>query len=183
REGIETDAGDNALEGSASRDAVIGQNDRYIVLDVAHLETRGAHGDQVPVPGTRMPSTRGLPACSASTASNLEWVGDTSASPAPASIRLSGDFVVSGWAIDKRARTIAGDIDVAVDSAIVPSLYGTDRPDVARYFDTEAYRASGFVARLTRTDVASGTHILSIRILASDRRCFYQGPAVSIVVN
>jgi len=39
---------------------------------------------------------------------------------------------------------------------------------------------SGFAARLSGRDVGSGTHRLSVRILATDRQCFYPGPSLSV---
>ena len=60
---------------------------------------------------------------------------------------------------------------------------GVPGPDVAAYFGISAYRASGFVVRLTGENVGSGTRAVSLRILAADRSCYYETPKVLVVAR
>ena len=87
---------------------------------------------------------------------------------------------MTGWAVDRASTSLAGDIDVVVGDTAFPAFYGIERPDVAASLGSKAYQFSGFTVRLAGTDVGSGPQPLSIRILANDRSCYYQGQRVWI---
>jgi hypothetical protein len=170
----------------ASPGAVIAENDRYIALDLRLLRKAVVPAARLPRLGAKTSAaTAGVRDCGMTTAYNLEWVGGSSAPfpRQPVSIPLLGEFSVVGWAVDQRAETAAGDVDVVVGDTGYAAFYGADRPDVASYLGIPAYRASGFVVRLTGKNVGSGTRTLSLRILAADRSCYYETPKVPIVAR
>jgi hypothetical protein len=95
----------------------------------------------------------------------------------------SGEFLVSGWAVDERAHGVAADIDIVVGEAVFPAFYGVERPDVEKYFGIAAYRPSGFVVRLSGADVGGNPRVLSVRVLAHDRSCYYQGTPIPVAAR
>jgi hypothetical protein len=172
--------------GALNHGVRLAESERYIALDL-NLVYKAA------VPVARLPrfgliatgATASVPDCGLTTTNNLEWIGETSspfATP-PVAVRSSGEFFVTGWAIDERNRSLAGDVDIVVDDTAFSAFYGADRPDVADYLGNQTYRASGFTARIPGGAVSSGANALSIRILSTDRSCYYQGPEVSIVAR
>ncbi len=42
------------------------------------------------------------------------------------------DITMSGWAVDGKAESLAGGVDVAIDGSPYKAEYGVDRPDVAK---------------------------------------------------
>jgi hypothetical protein len=176
----------NELGVAPSSAAVIAESERYIALDLRLVRSADVPASRLPrlgAPATA--ATAGVPDCGATAAYNLEWIGGSSAPFArpPARVPLSGEFSVVGWAIDERSGAVAGDVDVVVGNNVVSTFYGVDRPDVADYFGRSAYRASGFVVRLTGEQVGSSASGLSLRILAADRSCYFQTPTVPIVAR
>ncbi len=174
------------LDASSSSEAVIAKSDRYIALDLQMVRKADVPMERLPQLGVAASATTGdLAECGASTAHNLEWIGGSSAPFArrPVSIPFSGEFVVAGWAIDERNQTVAADIDVVIGGKPYPAFYGLDRPDVDSYFGVAAYRASGFVVRLSGETVGRGMTHLSLRILAADRSCYYQTPVIPIMAQ
>lgn len=179
---------DNAVEilnqlgvGEAS-EAILVNTDRYVALDVRRLPTGDVEAASLPRLGVTGPATLGVSECDGRTAHYLEWIGDESAMLArrPVRVSLNGDISVSGWAVDQPHQQLASAVDVVVDDQPVPALYGIDRPDVARALGLSGYRASGFTARLRGRRIGFGLHVVSLRILAADGRCFYQGPPIPV---
>jgi hypothetical protein len=107
-------------------------------------------------------------------------VGDTSTPFAGPHVHVpaAGEFSVTGWAVDRTRTNLAGDVDIILGGVAYPAFYGIERPDVAASLGHSAYQFSGFTARLSGADVGSGSQPLSIRVLASDRSCYYQGQRV-----
>ena len=117
------------------------------------------------------------------TASNIEWIGGSSQpfTQQPVNVPSSGEFLVSGWAVDERSHSVAADVDIVVGEAVFPAFYGIERPDVEKYFGIAAYRPSGFVVRVSAAAGGSAVSTSSMRILAADRSCYYQGASVPFV--
>jgi hypothetical protein len=86
-----------------------------------------------------------------------------------------GDAVhITGWAVDESAQREAGGVFVEVDKQLViPALYGLDRPDVAAHFRNERYRSSGFSVFFAASALEKGRHTLSLKVMAADRRGYY----------
>lgn len=99
--------------------------------------------------------------------------------------RVSGDtdIIVSGWAIDKAAKTTAGGVDVVLDQVPYSARYGIPRGDVADHFKRPDYMNSGFRLVLAKGRLTKGEHTISIRVISSDRKSYSQGPLVTFTVN
>jgi len=176
----------NELGVSRASQAVLAESDRYIALDLRFVRKADVSTDRLPRLGaTSTAATSGVRSCGTTATYTLEWIGGSSTpfTRLPIRVSLSEDFSVVGWAVDERSRTVAGDVDVVVGDTAYSTFYGIDRPDVATYFGTSAYRASGFVVRLTGENVGRDTRVLSLRILAADRSCYYETPKVPIVAR
>jgi hypothetical protein len=78
---------------------------------------------------------------------------------------------------------VASEIDLVIGDRAFAAFYGIDRPDVAEYFGMPGLSASGFAARLAGAELAQGGQRLSIRVLAADRSCYYEGPSVQVAVQ
>jgi hypothetical protein len=164
--------------------ALIAQNKRYAVVDIRRLPKIDVAAARLPRVGRAAPPpTAGIPACGATTSYNLEWIGNSSAPfvRGPVTVGRSGEFTMGGWAIDQRSHSPAADVDIAIGGRLFTAFYGIDRVDVAKYFAEPKYVASGFSIRLPGSEVGGGSNTLSMRILASDRSCYYQGPTIPIV--
>jgi hypothetical protein len=171
---------------SQSPQAVIAESDRYIALDLRFVRKADDPANRLPRLGAApTAATTAVRNCGTATPYNLEWIGGASPpfTRLPVMVSLTGDFSVVGWAVDERSRAVAGDVDVVVGDTAYPAFYGIDRPDVATYYGMSAYRASGFVVRLTGENVGAGTRTLSLRILAADRSCYFETPKVPIVAR
>ena len=163
--------------------AVVLSDERYVALDLQLLNRPPVDMERLPRMGdTPGPATLGLPRCIGDTPRGLEWIGVTAipSNQPNVDVPLEGDFFVTGWAVDGRSRTVAGDIDIVVGDVAYPAFYGIERADVAAVLKNPAYRLSGYTARLTGANIGAGLQPLSIRILASDRSCYYQGQRVWI---
>jgi hypothetical protein len=86
-----------------------------------------------------------------------------------------GDGVyIAGWAVDATEQREAGGVFLEVDKQLViPALYGSDRPDVAAHFHNERYRSSGFSVFFATSALNKGRHTLSLKVIAADRRGYY----------
>ena len=83
-------------------------------------------------------------------------------------------FYIAGWAVDEQAQGEAGGVFVDVDKQLViPARYGLDRPDVAAHFGNERYRSSGFSVFFAASALEKGRHTLSLKVIAADRRGYY----------
>ena len=114
---------------------VIAQTDRYIAFDLRSL---AAAGDAVTakLPTRPVPATSAMSVCGSQPLMNVEQIGSATApfGGGPPSVRGSRGFKVSGWAVDQAHMAPAAAVDVAIDQTPVPSLYGSERPDVSAYF-------------------------------------------------
>jgi len=86
-----------------------------------------------------------------------------------------GPFIkVGGFALDTNNRSTAGGVYVDIDGKLFPAFYGTDRQDVADSLGVPSYRYSGFERAIPVSEIATGTHELSIVVLTADRKGYYQ---------
>jgi phosphoglycerol transferase len=178
-----------AFSASSSRHrphgGVIAESDRYVAVSLESIEKRAGAVESPKRNAVVQPATAGVPQCSGGTAHAVEWI-DHDAPPfdQPVSFSKSGDLLVLGWAVDSPQRQLAGDVDLAIGRRLFPALYGFDRADVAAYLGSSIYQPSGFAARVNGTHlIDAGAGTLSIRILSADRRCYYEGPSVSLVAR
>jgi hypothetical protein len=101
------------------------------------------------------------------------------------SIEVSGaiPLSVNGWAIDEPNKATAAGVEVVIDQAPYSAHYGIERTDVATHFNKPEYRNSGFELTIPPGQLTKGPHSVSIRVIASDRKSYYQGPVVPFAVN
>jgi phosphoglycerol transferase len=168
---------------SAGSAAILAADRRYVALDLRLVKREEIPSDQLPrVGATPTAATLGLPRCVASTPQTLEWVGATGMpfDEPHVHVPAAGEFAVTGWAVDGTRTSLARDVDIIVGDRAFPAFYGIERLDVAEALGNTAYRLSGFTATLAGADVGSGPQVLSIRVLASDHSCYFQGQSVWI---
>jgi hypothetical protein len=87
------------------------------------------------------------------------------------------NLIVAGWAVDEKAKGVAGGVLIDIDGKLYPSTYGTDRPDVADAYKTPSYKNSGFVSEIPISEIGKGQHTLSVKILTGDRKAYYSPEA------
>jgi hypothetical protein len=85
------------------------------------------------------------------------------------------DFV--GWAVDQAASAPAGGVEIAVDGTPFAAQYGKPRPDVATAYGIPSYANAGYSLALTAEQYPPGHHTAFVRVLANDRKGFWEvGP-------
>ena len=89
-------------------------------------------------------------------------------------LTLTRILTVKGWAIDVKSQSVSGGVFIVIDGAAYQSLYGVDRPDVAKALALPTCRQSGFECEIPTTTLALGEHVLSLRILTNDQKSYYQ---------
>src|SRR5262245_23438083 len=177
------DAVTAAIHRVVGDDRVIAETDRYVALDIRALA--GLNETPRVDISTGVPATLSMDVCKGQTVVVVDQIGAT---PAPFGARSlpvpgSGQFSVWGWAVDYSNRSTAGGVDIVIDRTLFPSIYGGNRDDVAAHYQRPAYRQSGFTANIPAERFAKGEHWLSVRVVASEGGCFYQGPTISVTVE
>jgi hypothetical protein len=79
------------------------------------------------------------------------------------------------------ARTLAGGVDVVIDRTPYSATYGIERPDVAKHFNNPAYVKSGFQFVIPQLPI--GQHSVTLRVIAQDKKSYYEGPTVQFTVE
>ncbi len=164
----------------SSRD-VVASTDRYVAYDIRALAQDGVTSDP-PLGAEPVAATRGMNSCPEAATVSIDRIDAESAPFAGRTVNVTpADGVhVIGWAVDAKQGLSASAVDVAIDDVPFPALYGSDRSDVASYFQRPGYFRSGFVAEIPAESVPAGSHMLTVRVVAADRACYYEGPTVSI---
>jgi hypothetical protein len=188
---------------------VIAQTDRYLAIDIrglatadsmAHGKRGAAAGESAAVGAARsgaatadgvaplelVPATLSLTACKGQPPMTvIDQIGTTRSPFGAGSVHVSAsdELRVSGWAVDHPSRAAAGGVDVVIDRTPYPSTYGATRDDVADYFQRPAYRESGFAAGIPAGAIVKGEHALTLRVVASDGRCYYQSRPIPVTVE
>ncbi len=161
-------------------------NERYVAFDIRPLKGTGdALQVQESISAVPMAATVGMPACPGEPVANIDQLA-TATGPVwdkTPHISSRGEFRVLGWAIDQSANSAAAAVDIVVDQIPFPSLYGTDRIDVAEALRNPAYRASGFTADIPAGKLGKGQHVLVLRVMAAKRTCYFQSRAAQILVE
>jgi len=134
------------------------------------------------------PATGVTPALSRSSETTLYWVdevGDVKNPYQRKSIEVSAaaPFKVRGWAVDERAQGLAGGVDVVIDNVAYAARYGIERADVADARKNAAYRNSGFEFSMSADQLSKDSHTLTIRFIASDRKTYYETPALVVTIH
>lgn len=84
-------------------------------------------------------------------------------------------ITIRGWAVDQRATREAGGVIINVDGKTdVVADYGLNRPDVASNLKNSAYANAGFRATIDAATLDKGRHTLTMRVVTSDRKGYYE---------
>ena len=98
-------------------------------------------------------------------------------------IAADNDIGITGWALDVAKTNTAGAVDVVLDNVPYSARYGLERPDVGSHFNRPDFNNSGFQLVLSRGRLSKGPHAISIRVIASDKKSYNEGPVVHFTVN
>jgi len=81
---------------------------------------------------------------------------------------------ISGWAIDERAGGPAKTVFISIDGELnIPTLYGLERPDVVKVYDSKNFRYCGFMASFASSILDDGPHNLTIKIVSNAGDGYY----------
>ena len=88
---------------------------------------------------------------------------------------VAGDVItIKGWAVDTAAQRAAGGVFINIDGqADVAAVRGLPRPDVGAWFKNPSFNNAGFQARLSAKGLGTGRHVLTVKILTTDRSSYY----------
>jgi hypothetical protein len=164
----------------------IAANERYQAFDIRKLKGSAvATFAQESLPAIPVPATVGMISCEGEPVANIDRLGPASGPVWGKTTHFSSSeqFKVVGWAIDQSAWSAAADVDIVIDGIPFPSLYGTDRPDVADGLKNPAYISSGFTADISARKLGKGEHVLGLRVITANRKCYLQSHTVQIVVE
>jgi phosphoglycerol transferase len=165
---------------------VLASTPRYVAVDLRRVSAPPSSASFLARTAGTAPATAGLPACQATTVFYVDRVNGRTAQQmaiGPVHVESSGTFKVEGWAVDEPAQSTGTGVDVRVDGALFPSIYGLERQDVGAHFSRPAYLQSGFVAAVPSRGLGRGRHGLALRVAAADGRCAYETPEQPIVVD
>lgn len=102
--------------------------------------------------------------------------------PVTIDVAQTPQIMVNGWAVDKPEQSPAGGVVMVIDGNVeVPTTYGAERSDVAKFLNNPNYTKSGFVGWINVATITKGQHILSFKVLTVDRRRYYE-PANKITL-
>jgi hypothetical protein len=85
----------------------------------------------------------------------------------------SSSVEVTGWAVDTKAKDVAGGVYIIVDGRRFPAIYGTNSSEVAHRLGVSAYEHSGFERDIPVSEIGPGSHELSIVVVTNDERRYY----------
>lgn len=97
--------------------------------------------------------------------------------PVTVNVEQTPQIMVNGWALDKPGQSPAGGVVMVIDGNVeVPTTYGAERSDVAKFLNNPNYTKSGFVGWINVATITKGQHILSFKVLTADKRGYYEPP-------
>jgi len=92
-------------------------------------------------------------------------------------------LVFDGFGFDPLAKTPAKGVDVIVDGKAYGTTYGLPRGDVAAYFHAPALVMVGFRTVLPPGTLAAGSHTVTLRVVSTDGKAYYEAPQFSLEVQ
>lgn len=164
------------------------QPDQTVTIDITPA-TSGSSATTAPTSagGTPVSSAAALPPtvttgafakASGTTTYTIQSLNETNFDKpvtAPIPVPSSGMVTLVGWAVDTAATNLAGGVIVSVDETVnYQATYGIARPDVAAVLGNPVYTKSGFTITFPASTLARGTHTITIKILTSDGKSYYQ---------
>jgi len=164
--------------------AVIADSGRYVGLDIRPLAGRPG-ASRPPLSREMVARTSGMKSCGGKPLMSIDQMNAIGVpfNGLPMRLRSSEALRVGGWAVDRSQDRAAAGVDVVVDQVPFAAIYGAERADVVEYFKRPSYRFSGFNAHIPASRMTHGQHMLTVRVIASDSQCYYQSPALVVVVE
>ena len=98
-------------------------------------------------------------------------------------LRPTDEFKVRGWCVDRRAGAPAAGVELVLDGKTYQVPYKLDRSDVADAQKNTNYRYSGFQVSFPAQAVGVGSHRISFRFLANDKKSYYQTPELPVEIR
>ena len=98
-------------------------------------------------------------------------------------ISSSDQVTVVGWGVDWENKSPAATVEIAIDGIPYPARYGGDRLDVADHYKVPAYRNSGVEFSFPASLLSKGTHKLTMRVVPTGKRLYYEGPVLLIRIK
>jgi len=126
-----------------------------------------------------LPPARGTPRLSVD---KIGDVADPLGKP-PVVISAEGDIVVTGFAIDEPAHSVASGVDIVIDELPFTAHYHLDRPDVATFFKVPDYAKSGYQFTLPAKFFGKGKHTLAARVVSGDGKTYRESPPFTIDIQ
>jgi len=171
-----------AIRAGLRDEDVVAETERYVALDIRRLAAMGRARTRLTT--ELSPATISMRACDGQAIGAIEQIGSERVPFGPVTaVRGSRPLKVSGWAIDNKHRADAAAVDIVVDARPYPSFYGSDRTDVAAVYGSPAFSESGFTGEIPGNTLRAGQHALSVRVVSSNRDCYYPLPALAISVD
>jgi hypothetical protein len=123
-----------------------------------------------------------LPPAAGTPLYSLDKIGDVVEPFAkqPVHVQSDGEIQLSGFAVDKVAKDLAGGVDIAIDGLAFSAHYGISRPDVAAYFKIATYGQAGFSFSIPARYFGRGRHKLAVRVVSKDKTRYYEGPVLEV---
>jgi hypothetical protein len=97
-------------------------------------------------------------------------------------IPASGSLGVVGWAAELGGEPVSG-VNIIIDQKSYPATYGVERADVAAALKNPGFSKSGFMLNMPASQLSSGAHTLTIRIINSARNAYVETPTFHIRVQ
>ncbi len=98
-------------------------------------------------------------------------------------MRATDEFKVRGWCVDRQAGEPAAGVELVLDGKPYQLPYKVDRSDVSDAQKNPKYRYCGFQASFPAQVVGAGSHRVSFRFLANDRKSYYQTPELPLEIR
>jgi hypothetical protein len=98
-------------------------------------------------------------------------------------VGLGDRVLIRGWAVDTMASTLAGGVEISIDNHAYKLPYFLTRTDVAAALGSAAFADSGFLGIIPPQLLPEGQHDVVLRIIAADRRNYYQSPSIRMIVK
>jgi hypothetical protein len=114
----------------------------------------------------------------------IDGIG-TTMNPRPDSeivVSAAGPLSVAGWVAELGGSPPAG-VGIVIDQKTFAATYGIERLDVAAALKNPSYNKSGFIGSIPASQLSSGPHTLTVRIINGARNGYFETPSFHIRVQ
>jgi hypothetical protein len=94
-------------------------------------------------------------------------------------------MTITGWAADGTARRAGRSVYLSIDGErMIPTIYGRERPEVAKMLETPSETGLGFLATFATAALGEGTHTITPVLVSADgSRLYLVGHVVTVDVR